>query len=230
MLLRVVDFETTGLPPDAAICEVGWCDVIDGIVGEQGSMLVNPKRPISIEAMATHHIRDHEVADAQPIDIGLRRLMVGAPDVFVAHNATFEQEFFQGGAADWICTLKVARRLWPDAPRHTNSVLRYYLDLDLDQERAMPPHRAAPDAYVTAHILAKALTLASVTDMVQWTKQPSLLPRCTFGQHNGKAWDEVPTSYLAWMASNEGMDADKRYTARYHLKRRGVGNSGRRAS
>jgi exodeoxyribonuclease X len=229
MLLRVIDFETTGLPPDAAIVEVGWCDVVDGAVGEQGGMLVNPKRPIGIEAMATHHIRDHEVAEAEPIDLGLRRLMEGKPDVFVAHNAAFEQEFFRGGDSAWICTLKVARRLWPDAPRHTNSVLRYYLDLDLDEERAMPPHRAAPDAYVTAHILAKALPIASIGDMVKWTKQPSLLPRCTFGQHSGKVWDDVPTSYLTWMAGNEGMDADKRYTAKHHLKLRGAGQ-GRRAS
>ena len=230
MLLRVVDLETTGLPPDAAPCEIGWCDVIDGVVGEQGGMLVNPKRPISIEAMAVHHIRDHEVAGAPPIDIGFRRLMEGKPEIFVAHNAEFERTFFAGGETPWICTLKAARRLWPDAPRHTNSVLRYYLELDIDEERAMPPHRAAPDAYVTAHILAKALALASVEDMIEWTKQPSLLPRCNFGQHNGKAWDEVPTSYLVWMAGNDGMDADKRYTARYHLKQRGVGNSTRRAS
>src|ERR1700727_1277829 len=27
MLLRVIDFETTGMPPDAALCEIGWCDV-----------------------------------------------------------------------------------------------------------------------------------------------------------------------------------------------------------
>jgi exodeoxyribonuclease X len=230
MLLRVIDFESTGLPPDAAIVEVGWCDVIDGVVGEQGSMLVNPKRPIGIEAMAVHHIRDHEVAHAPAIDLGFRRLMQGSPDVFVAHNAEFEEHFFSGGGRPWICTLKVARRLWPDAPRHTNSVLRYYLELDLDEERAMPPHRAAPDAYVTAHILAKALPLASIDDMVKWTKQPSLLPRCTFGQHSGKTWDEVPTNYLTWMAGNEGMDSDKRYTARHHLKMRGVGQQGRRAS
>lgn len=230
MLLRVVDLETTGLPPDAAPCEIGWCDVIDGVVGEQGDMLVNPKRPISIEAMAVHHIRDHEVADAPPIDLGFRRLMEGKPDVFVAHNAAFEQEFFAGGETPWICTLKVGRRLWPDAPRHTNSVLRYYLELDLDEERAMPPHRAAPDAYVTAHILAQALRLASIEDMIKWTSRPSLLPRCNFGQHSGKSWEEVPTSYLTWMAGNEGMDSDKRYTARYHLKIRGAGKQTRRAS
>jgi exodeoxyribonuclease X len=228
MLMRVIDFESTGLPPDAAIVEVGWCDVVDGVVGEQGSMLVNPKRPIGLEAMATHHIRDHEVAGAPPIDLGLRRLMEGEPDVFVAHNAAFEQEFFKGGETPWVCTLKVARRLWPDAPRHTNTLLRYYLELELDEDRAMPPHRAAPDAYVTAHIVAKALQLASIEMMVKWTKEPSLLPRCNFGQHSGKAWADVPVSYLTWMANNEGMDADKRYTAKYHLKARG--GQSRRAS
>jgi hypothetical protein len=46
MLLRVVDLETTGLPPDAAICQISWCDVShlagDPHVGVPRSRLVNP--------------------------------------------------------------------------------------------------------------------------------------------------------------------------------------------
>lgn len=228
MLIRVWDCETTGFPPDAAMCEIGWCDIeirLDGAmtIGTPQGMLVNPGRPMPIEARAVHHIGDADLADAPPIEFGLRCLIDGRPDVFVAHNAAFERQFFTGGdGAQWICTYKVGLRLWPDAPSHTNQVLRYYLGLRLQDHLAMPPHRAAPDAYVTAHILLEALQLASIEDMIAWTEQPAMMVKIRFGKHRGRRWDEVPTDYLQWVAGQRDMDADTRACARHHLNLRGA--------
>ncbi|MDB5596214.1 MAG: uncharacterized protein JWM36_3175 [Hyphomicrobiales bacterium] len=221
MKIRVIDFETTGLPPEASVCEIGWYDVIDGDVDEssKGEMFVNPRREMSIEARAVHHIRDAELIDAPAIDYGFRALMAGAPDAFVAHNAAFEREFFAGGSIPWVCTLKVGRRLWPDAPSHSNQVLRYFLGLELEDAQAMPPHRAAPDAFTTAHILVRALQSASLTDMIAWTNSPSLLPRVNFGKHRGKKWTEVPRDYLEWIVKQQDMDGDVRFTAKSALGR-----------
>ncbi len=44
----------------------------------------------------------------------------------------------------------MAMHVWPDAPRHSNQVLRYWRNLVLDNALAMLPHRAGPDAWVTA--------------------------------------------------------------------------------
>ncbi|WP_262027629.1 exonuclease domain-containing protein [Microvirga sp. Mcv34] len=224
MLLRLVDFETTGTPPDAAICEVGFRDVLfkdgEAKIDRGFGMLVNPGRPIPPEAMAVHHIRDHEVKFAPPVDRGFRLLMDDTPDIFVAHNASFEREFFAGGSIPWICTLKAARRVWPEAPGHSNGVLRYWLDCDsaadFDDALAMPPHRAAPDAYVTAHILVELLKVATIEEMIAWTAEPSLLPKINFGKHRGKKWTEVPRDYLEWILRQE-MDEDTKHTARHYL-------------
>lgn len=222
MLIRVVDFETTGFPPEAAVCEIGWYDVDEGGVlpNSRGSMFVNPRREMSIEARAVHHIRDADLVDAAPIEHGFLALMSGEPDYFAAHNAKFEQEFFAGGSIPWICTLKVARRIWPDAPSYSNQVLRYYLGLELDDCDAMPPHRAAPDAFVTAHILAQAMAMATPGDMAAWTSKPSLLPRVTFGKHRGAKWADVPRDYLEWIAKQSDMDPDVKFTAKHHLGRK----------
>ena len=78
MLIKVLDFETTGMPPDAAVCEVGWCDLHQHIAdpttgltrwaaGEPRSMLVNPGRPMPPEARAIHHISDGDLAGAPAI-------------------------------------------------------------------------------------------------------------------------------------------------------------------
>jgi exodeoxyribonuclease X len=226
MLIRTIDFETTGMPPDAAICEVGWCDlrVKPGTVeiGHPMGMLVNPNRPMPPEARAIHHISDADVFGAPSVDRGILELMKGAPDAFCAHNAKFEREFFAGGPAQWICTLKVGRRLWPECPSHSNQTIRYFLDLELEDDLAMPPHRAAPDAYVTAHILASAIMAGtSVADMVKWSNEPSLLPGpINFGKHRGTPWSQLDKGYLRWITDQRDMDEDKKFTAKYWLEQR----------
>ena len=160
MRIRVIDFETTGMPPDAAVCEIGWTDVHRGSdisVSDPASMLVNPRRPMSIEARAVHHISDDDLKGAPPITTGFRCLTEGFPSAFAAHHAAFELEFFKGGDTPWICTMKCARRAWPDLTSYSNQFLRYALDLPVDAEAAMPPHRAAPDTHVTAHLLVRLL-------------------------------------------------------------------------
>src|SRR5271154_6281160 len=123
--VKVIDFESTGLPPDAAVCEIGWCDVLvddDGYIEDIGlphRMLVNPGRKMPIEAMAIHHILDSDLVGAPPIADGFAHLMFGA-DIFCAHNAAFERAFFAGGNIPWICTYKCGLRAWPEAPIHTN--------------------------------------------------------------------------------------------------------------
>jgi exodeoxyribonuclease X len=222
MLIRVIDFETTGLPPDASVCEVGWCDVTvtDGVasVGDIESVLVNPGRPMPIEAMAVHHIRDADVADAPSPDATFLKLMDGA-DAFAAHNAAFEQAFFKGGETPWICTYRCGIRAWPDSPSHSNQALRYFLGLDLD-ERAMPPHRAGPDAYVTARVLCELLAAHASAKLIKCSAEPALLVKCGFGKHRGAKWSEVPTDYLDWLLRQKDMGEDIHFTARHHLRLR----------
>lgn len=225
MIIRVVDFETTGMPPGAAVCEVGYCDVRTyesdpAEVGDPLGMLVNPNRPMPPEARAIHHISDADLGGAPPIEVGFLALTKGAPDTFCAHNAKFEQEFFSGGNTPWICTLKVARRLWEDSPSHSNQCLRYFLGIEAEEALAMPPHRAAPDAYVTGLILLEALKLATVADMITWSSQPSLLPRVTFGKHRGHRWADLPQDYLTWLVNKSDMDEDTKFTAKHHIKAR----------
>lgn len=121
---------------------------------------------------------------------------------FVTRNCSFEQMFVAENATDalpWICTYKRTLHVWPDAPRHSNQVLRYWRSLVPDPALAMPPHRAGPDAYATTHLLIELLRHTSVEQMIDWTALLKHLPKLPFGKHRGLAWAEASIDYLQWM-------------------------------
>lgn len=218
MIIRCIDFETTGIPTPEdrhAIVEIGWCDLEDGAVTLPDAVLCDPGRSIPHEAMAVHHITDDDVAGATgSLDV------LGAPEYFAAHSADYERQFFET-TVPFICTYKVALRLWPDAPHHGLQFLRYHLGLTAPAHVAMPPHRAGPDAYLCAVLLQRifAEDRATIEDMVRWSDGPALLPRLPLGKHRGEKWEDVPTDYLDWILRSD-LDRDMKANARHHLKKR----------
>jgi exodeoxyribonuclease X len=221
-MIRVIDFESTGLPPDADVVEAAYVDVVDecGIDCPGFSTIVCAVRPVSVEARAAHHISDAEIATGIPWEDACDRICSSLPgSIYCAHNADFEKSFFNPEGSRWIDTYKCALRLWPDSPRHTNSVLRYFLEGCDPGEAGMPPHRALPDCHVTARILIKCLGLASIEQLIAWSDEPPLLPRVPMGKHFGKPWSDVPTDYLEW-ATRQDFDGGVAHTVRVELAKR----------
>ncbi len=225
MILRVCDVETNGMEPPAEVCEFGHTDLRQDPDGSwrivwSGNWLcrVDVMPP---EVRAVHHITLDDVKNAEPFRAGG---LTSGVDVMVAHSAAFEQKFIDAGDTPWICTYKSALRVWPDAPGHSNSVLKCWLEdqglLSLDHAKAMPPHRAGPDAYVTAHILLALLKHATVEEMIKWSGEPRLLPRCTIGKFRGKPWADVEWGFLRWMLQQESMEEDLKWNARREMDRR----------
>jgi exodeoxyribonuclease X len=230
MLLRVIDIETTGTEPPAEIIEFGFCDVVVDISGitvsPPTSWLYRPLNGIPPETKAVHHLTEADFSDdmdpATPGHMQAAIAYAAEPDVLVAHNCAFERIFLPDAVTSgqpWICTYKVALHVWPNAPKHSNQVLRYWREYALDPALAMPPHRAGPDACVTANILADLLQFATVEEMINWTAQPKPMPHMTFGKHRGAAWADVPLDYLEWIIRQD-MDPDIHWHANAEINRR----------
>lgn len=152
----VIDVETTGFSPRSdRIVEIA-CALIDGsrVVG-RWSTLVNPGIPIPPEATAVHGIHDDMVRAAPEAAFALgqaRRLCRGR--LIAAHCATFDLAFvspYVGEEA--LCTMRLARALFPEAPNHKNQTLRRYLGIDRILGPELQAHRALNDALVTAYVL-----------------------------------------------------------------------------
>lgn len=228
MLLRVIDFETTGFPPGAGIVEVGWCDVNYEFhdehsrtiqVGGWESELCNPGLKIEIAAKAVHHISDEDVVGMRkPMEV-LGDLLEGV-DYFVAHNTKFEKEFFEP-ERPWICTLKAAYRLCPGAPNHQNQTIRYFLNTPVPKADAIHTHRAGPDALVTAYTLAKFLSAVTPEVLSKWEGEFTQFPYCPIGKERGKLWKDVDQGFLSWMCFKApNLDEDIKLCAVAEFNRR----------
>ncbi|WP_374576423.1 exonuclease domain-containing protein [Phenylobacterium sp.] len=228
----MIDIETTGAQPQEII-EIGTVDVVahEGTwrVEAPRSRLFRPQGAISVHAMAIHHLTpdDLAVADAPCTDATLIEAVRSspAPDALVAHNASFESQYISRnvtGPLAWICTMRAARHAWPDAPGHSNQVLRYWRGLRLDPQLAMPPHRAAPDAWVTAHILIELLQQASVEDLLAWSKAARPLQRIPFGKYKGRDWSAPPVHYLKWLVEEPEMEREVVDRAQAELQMRAL--------
>jgi DNA polymerase III epsilon subunit-like protein len=157
----VIDVETTGFSHLRDRVVEMACVVLDGgCVVETWSSLVNPETPIPEFATAVHGISDRDVQDAPLFPAAhamIARLCADA--TVVAHNLAFDIGFLPAlSARPTVCSLRLARQAFPNAPNHKNQTLRHYLGIDRDPMlKNATAHRALGDALVTASILLRCL-------------------------------------------------------------------------
>lgn len=213
IIIRVMDTETTSF--EGGCVEVASVDIIDGKICNPMSDFVKPPEAISFEAMAIHHITEDMVANAPLIDDVIDKYK-GA-DLYVAHNAVFDREKLPQIDGPWLCTLKLARKAWPEE-KHSNQYLRYWLGLNVEVPEGLHAHRALYDCYVTAAILIHIGKVSkwSVREMRDISARPSLLHKMTFGKHRGKTFTEIQAedpNYFRWCLSNmEDLSEDLEFT------------------
>lgn len=159
-VFAVIDFETTGISPDhgARPTEVAAVLVRDGVIQDHYQSLMNPgvRIPSFIEDLTG--ISNAMVRSAPTVKAVMRQVaeFVGALPL-VAHNAAFDRKFWDSELQtlnikrqqEFICSLLLARRVYPDAPNHRLGDLARHLGLP----GAKRYHRALADAEVTAHLM-----------------------------------------------------------------------------
>lgn len=160
----VIDTETTGgRAADSRVIDVAVYRVRDGIVLERFESLINPGSPIPRWITALTGIDDGMVAGAPSFgEIAPRLRQILSRGVFVAHNAPFDYAFIQAEFARlgqaWeaprLCTVRMARRLFPELPSRSLGNLCEHLLIDI-----FARHRAAGDAEATVYVLKHCLKL-----------------------------------------------------------------------
>lgn len=238
------DTETTGLDKTDRLCQFAFTDD-----GEMYSSYFKPPVPISVSAMATHHITNGMVSDMEAFDGSelkdrMHQLISRDDTVFVAHNAKFDIAMLEKEGLiipRSICTLKVARFTDKDAAIESFGLqyLRYFWRISV----VASPHDAEGDVTVLRKVFEKLIEILiaddelpdvstkedAILEMISISQKPSLIRTFRFGKHDGKTLAEVAltdSGYLDWLLAEKRKeaepDADWIYSLEHHLSNRGL--------
>lgn len=147
----VIDLETTGLDP--TFCEIiEFCGIKirNGFQVDRLETLIKPEEPIGEFITQLTGITDEMLVDAPLPDEAIPAIADFIGDaVLVAHNAHFDinflYDYFEGYldkpcTNNFVCTLRLGRRIFPDYNNHKLETICENLGLDI------PSHRASTDA------------------------------------------------------------------------------------
>jgi DNA polymerase-3 subunit epsilon len=163
----VVDVEATGPSPGAGgrIIELAVVELAGDGPRLALETLVQPGQPIAPAVARLTGISDAVVRDAPRFGAVADRLVDALSGrVFVAHHVQFDWGLVAGElarsralllAGPRLCTVRLARRLLPPLASRTLDALARYFGFAIAGR-----HRAAPDAWAAARILAELLGLA----------------------------------------------------------------------
>jgi DNA polymerase III alpha subunit (gram-positive type) len=218
--VSLVDIESTGVTNSDQVCEVAWkqIDYNFNVVAE-GYSLINPMVPIPYAATAVNGITDEMVQGAPTLteymdSIGQPWLFSDV--IFTAHNCSFDSRFlrdFIHPDAKLLCTLKCARRLYPDATNHKQATLAAMLGITVDRTKA---HSADGDTDVLRQLLQKMCQDhdLGIDQLLHVQDLPLKVKTLKFGKkHFGKKIEDVPKDYIEWMLREvKNLDPDLRAT------------------
>jgi len=193
--IAFVDVETTGTAPTGdRITEIGIVRVEEGELVEEWSSLVNPECTIPEEIQVLTGIDNAMVRNAPTFAELRREVHERLQDhVFVAHNARFDYGFIKNEfrrvempfTADVLCTVRLSRRLYPDAVGHSLDAIiaRHALMLPASRGEGVRcgRHSALGDARVLWEFLQRVYREKELADIAAAVKRllkiPSLPPQ-----------------------------------------------------
>lgn len=151
-----IDFETSGSYEGCA-CALGMTKISDGHIQDEFYTLI---RPPSSRVLFSHiHGLFWKDLKAAPTfrDIWANIIsFIGACDILIAHNASFDRNVLLGcckafhlelPSISFICTLKGARKLLPLSSKSLNCVCEY-LKIPLNHHNALSDARASAIIYL----------------------------------------------------------------------------------
>lgn len=224
-----LDTETTGVNADDAVVELGWIEVNKDFnyIGEVES-LIDPQRSIASAASAVHGLVLADLQDSPTIeeyfsvdDASCYGRKITDPVVLCGHNIAFDHRFVRPyitNVVQEVCSLRWARRLYPQADNHQLQTLVFELGLP----RATAAHRVLSDVTISLHLVRHICerTGMTLTQLAEASAEPALMSVLPFGKHKGKAFSEVPTPYFRWMLETLALDIDLKFSIEQQLEGR----------
>lgn len=237
------DTETTGNQSEDKIIQIGAMVLHGKDDIEVFDELCSTDIPISLEAMAVHHITP-QMIENKPKFVKTNFFKTlneyNLPENFlIAHNINFDLGMLQkeGFESHYIPidTLRCAKHLFPDQNSHALQYLRYALELYKQEENeaqklniTIKAHDAIGDVLVMKLLLSSIVEAVKkeygkvdiMSKLAELTQTPVLLKTFKFGKYKDRLIEDIvreDSGYLEWMLKNLELDEDMLHTLKYYL-------------
>lgn len=219
MTIAIIDTETTGTDKDREVIELAYQafqflphDICTdpSQVPFEFCQRYWPSKPISLGAMAVHHILYSDLENCPPA-AQARTDLASNIQWIIGHNVDFDWESLGCPNVGRICTLAMSRTLWPELDSHTLTAMTYHLygQTAKTRESLRNAHSALHDVHLCGAILRKILEVTDISDIEElwrFSEDARLPKKMAFGKHKGMAIADVPYGYVKWYRSQEDQD------------------------
>ena len=204
--LLIIDTETNGFEPQEVI-ELAWANSVTA-----SESRYKPSNTTTWGALAVHNILPFELADCPPSSTA--QLPSGV-EYIVGHNVDFDWAALGKPAIKRICTLAIARKLYPELDSHKLGALYYAFNgaTAETREELRSAHSALADVYFCKNILeymlkdrAPGVSLDRPEELWRFSEACRIPDTMTFGKHKGMAIKDLPKDYKAWILRQPDMD------------------------
>jgi exodeoxyribonuclease X len=204
----IFDTEATGIK-EPVLIEAAWIELesLDPLtVIKPFEQRYNPGKPITLGALATHHIMDEELVDCPPAS------SFNLPhdiDYIIGHNIDFDWEVIGKPEVKRICTLALARKIWPNLDSHNQSALLYHLERKSARLQLRNAHSALIDVEICAVILNHIryqLNVKTIEDLYAESEKARTPTTMPFGKHKGALLTDIPGDYKQWLLGQGDID------------------------
>lgn len=172
------------------------------------TFLYKPSKPISIGAMATHNIIAEDLEGAPP---WTGYTLPSDCSYIVGHAIDFDWKAIGSPSVKRICTLALARSVWPEIDSHKLTALMYHIyPHALARDLVKSAHDAAADVRLCNRLL---FALFDVIDQPEnweslWrTSEEARIPKIfSFGKFKGALIADIKRtdrSYINWCLSGK---------------------------
>jgi DNA polymerase-3 subunit epsilon len=185
MTITSLDFETANRSR-ASICAAGMAVFENGTLAEAPYWLVRPPKghgwflPEFTEEC--HGLTWFDVQDAPEFSVIAPELLerLTRADLVIAHNASFDIGALRAtldhfGLAcpefDYVCTCRIAKRIWPDLPNHKLNTLAAHIGHEFHH------HHAQSDAETAGRVLLAMMKHVNVTTPSELLQKAGVVPR-----------------------------------------------------
>ncbi len=204
----IFDTETTG-KTEPIVVEAAWIKINKFNPFETSDSFnqrYNPGKKNEYGALAIHNILDEELVDCPPAS---DFMLPEDAEYIIGHNVDYDWKVINQPNVKRICTLALAKKVWPNLDSYNQSALLYFIEGNNAREKLKNAHSALADVKnceILLRAICNGLAINTAEELWAQSEVARIPTHIGFGKHKGTLISEIPKDYKEWLLKQVDID------------------------